>query len=151
MFGLLKSSKTISQHSAKERNNRRVSSVDHSSLLKRSSYSISSRFLPRASEVRCTFSNARTSLTKNGLQTGAAYSGTGRTRDLYNVENALVFDEPTALKNKPNNLLASLTVTSTCSLHTAYPFHKIETSFLSGRMLIPLFSLSPVSIQATEN
>ena len=41
--------KTILQHSTKERNNLRVSSVGHFSFLKRSSYSISLRFCPRAS------------------------------------------------------------------------------------------------------
>ena len=41
----------------------------------------------------------------------------GRTRDLYNVENAPGFDEPSALKTKPNNLLALLMVTLMCSLH----------------------------------
>ena len=47
--------KTILQHSTKERNNLRVSSVGHFSFLKRSSYSISPRFCPRASReaLRC--------------------------------------------------------------------------------------------------
>ena len=111
--------KTILQHSTKERNNLRVSSVGHFSFLKRSSYSISLRFFPRETReaLRWTLSKAITSLAKYGFQAGAAYSRTGRTRDLYNVENVPGFDEPTVLWTKPNNLLALLTVTlRTCSL-----------------------------------
>ena len=81
-------------------------------------HSISPRFCPEASReaLRKTLSNASTFLAKYGFQAGAAYSRTGRTRDLYNVENAPGFDEPTVLWTKPSNLLALLTVTLTCSL-----------------------------------
>ena len=63
--------KTILLQSTKERNKLRVSSVGHFSFLKRSSYSISLRFRPRASReaLLWTFSIASTSLAKYGFQT----------------------------------------------------------------------------------
>ena len=67
-------------------------------ILRRSSYSISSRLCPNARrDAPWTFSSARMSLTRYGHQTGAAYSRIGRTKVLNGVEEASTFEGPSVL------------------------------------------------------